>query len=536
MQNIFKGTPLVSLLLLWLAVSHSNSLLSKEKQPEKNNHKYQVAQIDIQVNPIFDLEENDSWFYSTANGLHIDTKPYVIERILPIKVGDRINKKDLAEAERVLRSHRYLREAKIMMQTLEDQTAILKVKTWESWTLFPTIDLKRQGGENEYGYGIKDDNLLGLGLAANIAYFAEEDRSGHIIRLSSDAISNRHLRASLSFADNSDGREFGVSLDRPFYKLADRHSVGASVNNSRKEISIDANETLVNRFESDSRFADVYFGYSTGKTEKGIFRWIGGIRHIENTFSTRPLTLALPENRKLTYPWLAFEYQQDRFKTTKNLYLLERTEDVRLGWYHFIRLGYNLESGYRDNGIVWDLNSSYFGQWNHQNWFRYALNGDGVYSDKEIDNAYYRLSYEHFYRVNDFRTWYVKGSYRISENPYVDRPISLGGETGLRGYPIEYQHGNKQWLVNFEKRVYPNINFAQLLDLAFVGFIDFGRTFGETLYINQETKALASVGFGLRFFLTRSSGRNVISVNFSKPINSDFVNDFDISVLVRTSF
>lgn len=460
----------------------------------------------------------------------------MIARILPLRAGDKIQVSDLEEAERVLRSHRYLRDAKITYEVTDSEEINLTIMTWENWTLFPTVDLNRQGGETEYGYGIKDDNLLGLGIAANMAYFSEKERSGYTLSLSSDAISDQHLRAAINLADNTDGEQVQIKVDKPFYRLDDRHTAGIHLNSHQQEIYIDANEKLVNYFDSDRQFAEVFFGYSTGKTDTGIYRWIGGITHDKYNFNPLLTTSFLPENRDLTYPWLAFEYQQDYFVETRNLRLLEKTEDVQLGWYHYLRFGINFEKNYRDKALIWQLYTSYFGVFSDKHWYRYGLSGKGVYSNKDTNNAYYSVFYEHFYRINDYRTWYFKGRYRIAENPYIDQPLYLGGESGLRGYPLEYQHGNKQWLLNLEKRFYPKLNIAQLVDVGFVGFIDVGRNYGETYYPNQEEGALASVGLGLRFFLTRSSGKNVININFSQPINSDFVKNFDVSVIVRASF
>lgn len=513
-----------------------SSFLLADQKTTQEDQAYLISKIEIQINPIFDLKQNDGWLYSTANKLHIDTKVEVIERILPLKVGDEIKLSDLAEAERVLRRHRYLRDAKIEKKITSNGEIELNVMTWENWTLFPTVDLNRQGGETEYSYGVKDDNLLGLGLAADVGYFVEEDRSGYVLSLSSDAISDKHIRAEINLANYSDGERAKISINKPFYRLGDRHSWGLTVDSHLQEVSIDANELLVNRFDSDRQFAKVFFGYSTGKTETGIYRWIGGVTHDKNDFEQLPLTSLLPENRDLTYPWLAFEYQQDKFIKTRNLYLLQKTEDIQLGWYHNLKLGLNFEKSYREHALVWNFYTSYFGIWAENHWFRYGISGRGVHDNDDIKNAYYSTFYEHFYRVNDFRTWYLKAKYQVADNPYVDSPVSLGGETGLRGFPLEYQHGNKQWLVNLEKRIYPDINIAQLVDVGFVGFIDAGRNFGETPYVNQESGTLASVGLGVRFFLTRSSGKNVININFSKPINSDFVKDFDVSVIVRASF
>ncbi len=498
---------------------------------------YAIESIEFSINPIFDPEQSHGWLYQVANKLHLNTKPYVIERLLPFKVGDTIKRDDILEAERILRSHKYLREAKIVTRPGANNEKIrLQVQTWENWTLFPTVSFSSEGGESKYSYGIKDDNLLGLGIGTNMAFFSERDRSGYILSFLSNTLTDQHFRTALSLANNSDGEQYVLSVDKPFYVLDDRYAAGIKFNSQQREISIDSNEILVNRFESERQFTEAYYGYSSGKTPDGIFRYYFGITHDKNEFNLNPLTSILPQSRDLTYPWIEFSYQRNRFVTTRNLYLLSKTEDVQLGWRYTFKLGYNLETSYAKKGWIWQLSSDYFDHYNDKHWYRYGLKGDGVYTADKPPTAYFSAFYEYFYRASNAHTWYLKATYQGADNPYLDQPLVLGGETGLRGYPSEYQHGKKRWLLNLEKRFYPDINLWRLIDVGFVAFADVGRNFGESPYQNQEIQALASVGLGLRLFLSRSSGRNVININFAQPVNSDFVKDFDVSVIVKSSF
>ena len=38
----------------------------------------------------------------------------------------------------------------------------------------------------------------------------------------------------------------------------------------------------------------------------------------------------------------------------------------------------------------------------------------------------------------------------------VITPCNLGGDTGLRGYPLRYQNGNQRALFTVEERLYTN--------------------------------------------------------------------------------
>ena len=49
----------------------------------------QVGQIDFRVNPIFDETDPDTfWLHRFANWIHINSKPWVLERELPFNTGE----------------------------------------------------------------------------------------------------------------------------------------------------------------------------------------------------------------------------------------------------------------------------------------------------------------------------------------------------------------------------------------------------------------------------------------------------------------
>ncbi|MDZ7902446.1 MAG: hypothetical protein U5L01_07855 [Rheinheimera sp.] len=104
----------------------------------------------------------------------------------------------------------------------------------------------------------------------------------------------------------------------------------------------------------------------------------------------------------------------------------------------------------------------------------------------------------------------------------LDNPLSLGGDTGLRGYPVQYQHGLERTLATAELRWYPKITLYQILDMGLVAFVDAGKATGgdladpqanapfmanqlmpahqDLLMPNEAQSWLGSVGVGARFY------------------------------------
>ncbi|GAA4359064.1 hypothetical protein [Kangiella marina] len=513
--------------------------LAQKDNPEG----YLISDIEIVIHPIFSEEERTGWIYQTADELHIDTKPYVIERLLPFKKGERVNKRLLKEAGRILRRQGFLRDAKVSWRPAESGEGLhVKVETWETWTLVPTVDINREGGVTEYAYGIEDDNLLGHGLRATLEYFKEDDRSGYTLVLASDVSTEHHVQTAIALSNNSDGEQYSLSVRKPFYTLQDTWAAGAFFNSQRLRDTIYSNDEAVNIFEQDIEQYDVSYGISQGLVDGHSLRYSAGLSKDRNHFEPLTDTTLLPYDRGLEYFWLGLEYQKDEFIQTKNLYLIGRTEDVQFGWYHRLRLGYNTSELGKDKGLVGFWKGRYVVKPHEDHLFHFfaSASSEGDSFD-DVGNylgktSYYGVGLEHFYHSSEEHILYSRLQYRGADNAYIDRPISLGGESGLRGYPLEYQHGEESVLLNLEKRYYPGTTWFKLLNVGYAAFIDAGRASGDSPYINQEAGTLVSAGVGLRLFIARSSGRKVINVDLASPVNSEFLDGVELSITLKASF
>lgn len=500
--------------------------------------KVKIDKIIISINPIFSEEEQTGWLYETADKLHIDTHPYVVRRLLPFKEGDIISLKAIDEAERILRSKSFLRDARVVWsESNEGEGIVVEVGTWENWTLVPKVDVNRKGGVTEYSYGIEDDNLLGHGLRTTLLYFKEQDRTGYSLVLASQVSTEHHLQASLVLSDTSDGEQYSMGLTKPFYTLDDKWSANLFVNTERRQDTIYSNDEEVNAFDHEIEQLNLSYGFSEGLVDGKTLRYQVGYTQREDVFIANDQTVGLPQERNFTYPWFGVEFVEDNFIKTRNMYLIGRTEDVQLGWWHFFRLGVNTSNSEYQKALHWRWQSRYTNQINEQHLYTSWLSSDGVDPEAGLESTYYySAGLEYFHHASDTRIWYGNMQFWGVENPFIDRPIAIGGESGLRGYPLQYQHGDQAYLVNLEKRFYPGLNLFKLVDVGYAAFIDIGRARGETLYPNQEEGTLIGAGIGIRLFFSRSSGRNLVNINLAKPVNSDYLTGWDFSVTATTSF
>ena len=103
----------------------------------------------------------------------------------------------------------------------------------------------------------------------------------------------------------------------------------------------------------------------------------------------------------------------------------------------------------------------------------------------------------------------------------LDNPTELGGDNGLRGYPLRYQMGESKLLFTAEQRYFTDWYPFKLARVGGAIFADVGRSWGPSPLGTQPVGWLRDVGFGLRLVPTRASGRDVIHVDVAFPLDGD---------------
>jgi len=504
-----------------------------------------IGRIEIVVQNVFDTSnpEEAKRLYRWANKVHMTTRKSVIESVLLFDEGDRLEPRLLAESARLLRARDFLVEATVEPSAYHEKTNTVDilVVARDGWSLSPEIKIGRNGGENEFGLGVEESNLLGIGKGLTVSYTTDVDRDEVFLAYADPNVRGSRAKLDVVFANTSDGDRFSLSAGRPFYALDTRWSVeGLVLDEERVDPIYDLGETI-DEFAHSHRTWSVQGGWSRGMRDSRALRWIGGFTRDEHEFRPAPDTpapLVLPQDRVLAYPWIGFQIVEDDFRVMTELNDIGRTEDVSLGLNVRATVGVSSEAFGADRR-AWLVSFDASKGWEPGVGKLFLL--DAAASTRR-ENGDYRnslLSLEARYYQRNLRHHLFLASFAATVSGRLDpeRQILLGGDNGLRGYPLRYQAGKHRAVLTLEQRFFTDWYPLRLFRLGYAVFLDVGRVWGKDLRATPPVGTLANIGAGLRLTSPRSSSRQVVHIDLATPLTKkDGIDSWQLTVETKRSF
>ena len=498
-----------------------------------------IGEISIYNENIFDLEDprENNRLYRVANQLHIRTKPNVIRQQLLFKSGDPYSQRLLDESARILRSARYLYDASVEPVAFKDGRVDIAVTTRDVWTLNPGLSFSRKGGENTAGLELEELNLLGTGTDLSIARVSGVDRDSTLFEYKDRHVFDSWVRVRAAYADNSDGSFKALEVERPFYSLDTRWTAAMNLQDDEHVQPLYDLGKVVEEFGLHRRFASVFWGWSAGLHDGWVRRWRVGARYDESEFSeatgsTPPSVL--PENRKLIYPWLGFELVQDEFDKFRNHDQIGRTEDFHLGTRFGGYVGF-ADQAYGADRSAWIFSagaSHGFGS-GARSALLLSSSLAGRLESGDLRNTVLNGAARYYIRQSERRLFFTTLEAAVGRELDRETQILLGGDNGLRGYPLRYQGGEGRALLTVEQRYFTSWYPFRLVRVGAAAFFDIGRTWGESAVGTPSQGLLKDVGIGLRFGNSRSGLGNIIHVDLAFPLDGESSID-DVQLLLET--
>lgn len=486
-----------------------------------------IGRIIFAKQNVFDTSvpsENNA-LYRLANRWHIVTRDSTIKKQLLFRSGDRFSRRLLEESERILRQNSYLYDAKIMPVRYEDGVVDVRVWTRDLWTLLPGFSISRSGGENRTSVELSESNLVGLGVKVRLRYEDDVDRSATSFQYFDRNFRQTWWTAFLDFADASDGSTAHVIFSRPFYALDTRWSAGTTVFADEKEVSLYDLGVEAAEYNAETETHSAFWGWSAGLKQGWVTRWTTGIVYDDREFSAVPngqLPSLVPEDRRLVYPFLGYELLEDDFEKASNRDQIERTEDFFMGARITARLGWASESfGSDRDALVYSMSATKsFGSIQREALF-FSSSLSGRFEGGDSVNTRFDVSARFYNRITDKRLVFLTLEGTWGNDLDIDSLVELGGDTGLRGYPLRYQTGESKLLVTAEQRYFTDWYPFRLFRVGGAIFADVGRTWGENPVGGAPVGWLKDIGVGLRLGSTRSTGRDVVHIDIAFPLDGD---------------
>jgi len=506
-----------------------------------------IGEIRIVRQPIFDVSdpEQDNVLYRTLNALNIPTWKSALKAQLVFDEGDEYRPGMLEESERILRQREYLTAAWVGATRVCGDEVEVSVLARDTWTLLPSVGASRSGGENTTNTGLSDPNFLGSGKSVGVSYTSDPDRSETSVDFDDPNVLGSHWQAGFSYDRRSDGRGRSAYVERPFYSERAPWSLGFSGEDDVREQSRYVGAESIADYRRSGEFASISGGWRLAERGDRQWRLLAGYRYQALEFERlpdEPDLDVLPEDRTLSYPWVGFDYRQNRFREMTNLTRLQRVEDVRDGFVWRTELGYSspglgatedrvvLNMDFRDALLATDTNYASYG---------ISQSGTWRFDEDRFENLLGTLSFEYFHGGSvSWNSWYTNLSFTAAHNLTVDQQLLIGGDNGLRGYPSNYQQGNRRALWTLERRYFPDWHPFKLFRVGGVLFTDVGRAwFDDGRNNGPDDGVLKDVGFGLRLASSRIEVQRMLHLDFAFPLDGDdSIDQMQVLLRGRTRF
>lgn len=544
---------------------------STKNAVEDSSAVFRVDGIRYDIGDAFDDSKShtkyDKWAFDLLNWIHIETREVTVRKLLLFDEGDSVDLNFILEAERFLRTQRFLSDASISM-TQEDGRNVANVHTSDNWTLTIPVSFSFAGRKwtydnLNYGIGVQESNFLGLGQLLGVYYGHDELRNMVKVEYGDPHFLIRYNQLDVLYSHNTDGFLASWNMYRPFlsrsfnqwaytleglmsesfyYAYGSGDYPPGTVRYDKKknlddlpEYNGDTTVTLmkVEDYISDSlsfrlsrSFGNVqrkfYIGLTYdyrrmtaqyGELSRFVFK-DKGVAYVLDSASV--VNEWIPE-RKDSRLGFYLKYDNLRYDKIKNYHTVKWTEDISKGFSLDARVSKNYEQlGAADNDIRLDFNSAlYLGHdWNHLT----VASKMFFYLDHWKRRDFYgRVTGEYIFHPSNKFSTVLSGLVDFYKDARYGFQLSLDKNSGFAGFPTGIYTGQARVFANLEQRYFADVEVATLMPVL-VAFGSVGETAWDFDDINRKDLVYV-LGFGARFVQTKSISRFVNKLDVTFPIN-----------------
>jgi len=466
-----------------------------------------------------DSAKYDYWFFRLANKLHVKSRKSVIRRELLLDKGDFFSRKLADETERNLRSLIFIWNAAVDLYRTDDSLNVMRVTTFDTWTLRGGLSIKRSAGETTYRFSIEEQNFLGMGQFISLKYFARNfDRDYPIISLHERRLFGSRYYAQAYYNDDPEVGLKGIIFGRPFYTLDTRFAFRFSSFKEKRRTDYYENGSLAARdhirgYQSNLEAA-YRFGTRHDKGQVKIYVQYRDMRLTSTEILHRPVN-NFPFPVDSLYYMIAPELtiQNLKFIKTRRINSYSKIEDIALSTAISLLGGVEIDasSGHRRHrlaGILWTY-SNYI----NSNLFFVTIMRNSWFRDEIDFRNQLQISIKYYNNGLSWLTPAIRLIYDSDRRKDGSKQLYLGENNGLRGYAKNYSTGDRRLLGNIENRFFTGIQFLSV-DFGAVQFFDIGQSWDRNEGLKWDN-FLWSAGLGLRFGIEKVSSTGIMRVDLA---------------------
>ncbi len=489
-----------------------------------------IASIEFTRIDVFDVADpkEDNPLFRLVNSLNMRTRESALRPQLLFSEGDALDPAAVAETERNLRERKYLADAFIMPVGYCRGGIRLVVVVKDAWTTQPILTGSQAGGQSKSKVGVVEGNFLGTGSEVSAVFTKDDQRNSLAYKFKKNYLWGQPLAVSFGFSDNSDGYVRNAQFGKPFYTDSTLTAFDASLEQLEARLTVDQNDNTLVSYDIRSENKSAYVGIQKSLLSKSVTRLYAGISQVKQSYSryVGELSLAPDQPTDLTYPWLSLEQKSTDYIVAKNINSIGLVEDLRLGAYWRLTLGYSPARDQAPSAYVMSASYDELFQFTNQ-YVGVALQFDGVRYSEETpvsEKDYYSATayFNYRYLMGDQQRIFGAVQYFQTRAAALHQSARVGGLSAVRGYPANYVLGDRLLSGSLEYRYHSHLHIFNIIRVGAAAYVDVAmlQNTHHLAIANEgyDGELLSGVGFGLRIASSKTHVGNVIHIDIAKPI------------------
>jgi hypothetical protein len=468
---------------------------------------------------VFDLDETSTsaWPYRWVNALHILTREELIRRLLLFRAGDPLDPVRLAESEIILRDTGFLNPVTISARPVPGGAEVV-VETHDQWTTGVTLSFGMSGDRRSTSFGLSEDNVLGLGKSFLFDVSSDPERTSTKLRYKDMTFLRSRWQLELEHQASSDGSTDHFRFEFPFFSLTTSKAGGVDWrrDESRKYLWSEGERRVAGeaRILSWEAWGGLRFRGSGIRTDRLLVGAFGERALFRDWQSRGGPAYPQPKDRVLAGPEVGWDHRTFRWRLVRGFRAWLRQEDLPLGPNWKVVTGLSLPLFGGDSVRLRYHAAFEAGQLSGRTYTWQRVDLSGRVESRGLANAITHL--ETGGVITGPTGLRVRAAADLGHGLDGERQLTLGADTGLRGYDPDTFDGTSRVVANAEWRGRITGELLHVAALGLTAFADCGKTWGAR--VGPSTKGWRSdVGAGLLVEVTRASVVRILRIEVAFP-------------------
>lgn len=478
-----------------------------------------IVTVRIERHDVFDLDDpaTSAWPYRWVDALHVLTREEFIRRLLLFRAGDPLDPVQLTESEIILRDTGFLNPVSISARPVPGGAEVV-VETHDQWTTSIRASYAINGDRTSVSFGLSEDNLLGLGKSFLFDVSSDPERTSTTFGYKDITFLRSRWQLELGHQSSSDGSADHFRFEYPFFSLTTPRAGGVEWRHEEaREYLWSSGERRV-AGQAKTQGWEVWGGLRfrgegirTDRLIVGAFGERALFRDWESLYGP---PYPQPEDRELLGPQVGWEHRTFRWRVVRGFRAWLRQEDLPLGPNWKVATGLSAPFLGGDRVRLRYQGTFESGQLSGRiyTWQRATLSGR--VESRGLGNAITHL--EAGGAVTGAAGLRVRVAADLGTALDGERQLTLGAETGLRGYDPDTFDGTSRVVANAEWRGRITGELLHVAALGVTAFADCGKSWGAR--VGPSTAGWRSdIGAGLLVELTRASVVRIVRFEVAFP-------------------